>query len=439
MKKVAYVFAIFICICALTGLGTSCNKNVFDIDVYDTLAKIKSPVDTVDPNHTWILSEKKTLKVNVNAGVGAKMLQILTDDPVVTTEATILAQKSVHDGDQFSINISYPQRLNTLYAALIDANGRYTISSFRPAFSNRVDFSNSIYQSQSLSYTPLPHYYAFCYEQEFPEFGDYDYNDVVMHIALDHSVEKTIKFHVRLAAVGADEPLAGAIRLPSIKMEDIDSVYTENDKSFNVNMHGEEIAKQNMSVHTYRDLLLESKKGEPVLNLFADAHWAMGDIRTNEYGVYSRKQYNVAYGTTTTTTELMPREITFAIKVKDDLVLNYLTLDDIDPFIIRMYANNRREIHTFPYRTVDALYENKYVDIQNLPWALVIPTGDFCHPLHGQNIGFRMKTDYNDYAEILFGAYSYEGHSFGEWSVDRTKATDWYLKEYGTKSQIFMW
>ena len=184
---------------------------------------------------------------------------------------------------------------------------------------------------------------------------------------------------------------------------------------------------------------MSGKNGEPIINLFADAHWAIGDVKNNEYGQFNRKQYNVNYGTTSTTAELLPREIVYVLKVKDPLKLSYLTLEDIDPFVMKLYGNVRREIHTFPYRKVDALYENKYIDVQNLPWALVIPSGSFWHPLHGQNIGFRMRKDYNEGVEILFGAYSEKGHAFGEWSVSRNKATDWYLNDYATRSQVYIW
>lgn len=442
MKKIALVFAMFVCICVMTGVGTSCKKNVFDEDVYDTLIKIKSPVDSVDPNHTWTLTTKKTLIVNVNGGTGVQMLQILTDNPMTSKEALIVAQKQVSDGDQFSMNISYPQRLTTLYAAVVDTEGKYTVVSFKPSSSNRVDFSKPISQGQVPSIKPDFLYYAFCYEQELPQPGDYDFNDVVMHLALERTAEKEVRIHVKLAAVGANIQLAGLIRLPEISWDDVDTVFTVNNESFNVNMHGDEIKSQNSYVEDAKmraQILLEGKSGEPVINLFADANWAIGEARVDENGLFNRKQYNVSYGATTTTAETVPREIIFVLRVKDPLTLSYLTLDDTDPFVMKLDGNARREIHTFPYRKVDALYENKYVDTKNLPWALVIPMGTFYHPLHGQNIGFRMQSDYNDNAEILFGAYSVQGHAFGEWSVNRNKSTDWYLNEYAERGRVYIW
>lgn len=442
MKKIALIFAMFVCICVMMGVGTSCKKEVFDEQTYIDIVDTLSPVDEVDQNHTWTLTTKKTLIVNVNASTGARTLQVLTADPKTTKDAEIIAQKQVSDGDQFSMNISYPQRLTTLYAAIIDNDGNYTVMSFKPSSTNRVDFSKPIYTGQKIENTPTLQYYAFCYEEELPKPGDYDFNDVVMHLALNRTAEKEMRIHVRLSAVGASIQMAGLIRLPEIAWDDVDTVFTVNNESFNVNMHGDEIKSQNSYVEDAKmraQILLEGKSGEPVINLFADANWAIGEARVDENGLFNRKQYNVSYGATTTTAETMPREIVFVLRVKDPLTLSYLTLEDIDPFVMKLDGNARREIHTFPYRKVDALYQNKYVDTKNLPWALVVPMASFYHPLHAKNIGFRMKNEYTQQSEVLYGAYRTKGHSFGEWSVNHNNATDWYLHEYATTSEVYIW
>lgn len=442
MKKIALVFTIFVAICVITGVGTSCSKTAFSEEIYDSLIELKSPVDTVDPNHTWMLTAKMTLNVDVNGGVGAKMFQVLTDDPLASSDVNIIAQMPVEENDQFSMMVSYPQRMTTLYGALVDAEGRYTVTKFKPSSSVSVDFSSPIFKSQTLSDQPSLLYYAYCYEDEMPEPGDYDYNDLVMHLAFERKGEKEMRFHVKVAAVGSNKQLAFLVRLPGLSMDDIDSLYAVDDKSFNVNMHGEQLKQQSSYVENDKllnKLLVTSKNGEPIINFFADAHWAIGEVKYNDYGQYDRKQYNVNYGTTSTTAELLPREIVFVMKVKDAQKLNSLTLEDVDPFAMKAYGNVIREIHTFPYRFVDALYENKYVDVKNLPWALIIPSGSFWHPLHGQNIGFRMRNDYTQNNEILYGAYRKQGHSFGEWSLNRNLSLDWYLNENATKSQVYIW
>lgn len=448
MKKIGFVIMIVIAVTILAGVNSSCNRNVFDEDTYKEIADTVSPVDSVDPNHTWVLSTQKTLILNINAGVGAKKLMILTDDPATTLSAKIIAQRDVEENDQFSTTISYPQLLSTIYAALIDAEGNYTVTKIKPSSSNRVDFSSPMYKSKKVNYTPQLQYYTYCFESEYPEFGDYDYNDLIMRIALERTAPKEMRIHVQIAALGCDRPMTGEIRFPTenkdeehglITMSDIDSVYTVDNKSFNVNMHGETITKQNMNILKNTDLLMEGMNGEPILNLFVDAHWAMGDMRENEYGVYDRKYYNVSQSSGTSSSGAtyqvtVPREVIYVLKLKEELPLNYLNLDNIDPFIQEKYSANTYEVHTYPYKSVMALNKYQYVDTKNLPWSLVVPSGTFNHPLEGVKIGF--KKEENGYV-MLFGAYPTKTHAFGEWAENRNKSTDWYL--YPETSEVFIW
>lgn len=430
MKRFFYFAIIILGLSALIGTGTSCKKDMFDKAMYDTLIKIQSPVDSVDPSHTWELSTSKYLIITANAGTGTRQVQILSDNPLTSNAAQIINQLDMAEGDRVGLSVSYPSRLTTLYAAAIDSTGAYTVVQFNPSSSD-VDFSNPLSKSQKVSSKPEPQYYAFCYEQEFPEPGDFDYNDVVMHVALERANPREMYFHVRLAAVGGNKQLAGCLRLPEIDYNDIDTVYTVDDKSFN-----KEITDQYMVVLRERDLLLKGLKGEPVLNLFADAHWATGDILNADFGIFKRKLYNVTKQSSSDAQLMVPREVTFVIRFKTDIRANGITLSNIDPFIIEQYNGVSMEVHTYQYRMVKALNDYSYIDVGHLPWALVVPSGAFCHPLEGVNMGFRMK-DKTTGASILFGAYDVGGHSFGEWATNRNQAKDWY--DYPNESNVFVW
>lgn len=430
MKRFFYFAIIILGLSALIGTGTSCKKDMFDKAMYDTLIKIQSPVDSVDPSHTWELSTSKYLIITANAGTGTRQVQILSDNPLTSNAAQIINQLDMAEGDRVGLSVSYPSRLTTLYAAAIDSTGAYTVVQFNPS-SNDVDFSNPLSKAQQVSSKPGPQYYAFCYEQEFPEPGDFDYNDVVMHVALERANPREMYFHVRLAAVGGNKQLAGCLRLPEIDYNDIDTVYTVDDKSFN-----KEITDQYMVVLRERDLLLKGLKGEPVLNLFADAHWATGDILNADFGMFQRKLYNVTKQSASDAQLMVPREVTFVIRFKTDIRANGITLSNIDPFIIEQYNGISMEVHTYQYRTVKALNDYSYIDVGHLPWALVVPSGAFCHPLEGVNMGFRRK-DKTTGASILFGAYDISGHSFGEWATNRNLAKDWY--ENPNESNVFVW
>lgn len=421
------------------GMGVSCKKEMFNEQTYNEILDKVSPVDSVDPNHKWELSTTKYLLITANAGVGTQKVQILNADPAESTSSEVLSQVFIKEGEKVGLNVSYPSILTTLYAAAVDEAGNYTIVSFKP--SNRdVDFSNPIHKQVKLSTIPGLFYYSYCFEHEFPEPGDYDYNDVVLHIALERAAERLMKIHVRLAAVGATLSMASCISLPDYPFNDIDSIYTVGDQSFNKG-----IKQQYMTVLDKTDLLLEGLSGEAVINLFADAHWATGDILEADNGIIKRKTYNVVKpGSTNSDNQIMvPREITYVIRVKDDNQLNGLAMDRLDPFIIRLYGNARMEIHTYNYCNADLAKGNKHAQVlynytysskDHLPWALKVPMTYFNHPTEGVNMGFRMKDNETD---ILFGAYDKQGHSFGEWSMDRNKCLDWY--GYPNESNVFVW
>jgi hypothetical protein len=55
--------------------------------------------------------------------------------------------------------------------------------------------------------------YSFLFEENYPEPGDYDYNDVVLRISQERIAENKISVNVTISAVGAAKQIAGCIRL----------------------------------------------------------------------------------------------------------------------------------------------------------------------------------------------------------------------------------
>lgn len=429
MRRILYILAGMLAIMVLAGSGLSCkNRDLFNEESYDSMVKQRSPVDSVDPNHTWELSATQNLHITANAGVGTQMIQILTADPDFSESANVIAQVPISEGETTELSFSYPRIISKLFAAAIDSEGRYTLVDFTPSDSI-VDFSAPLYRQRSVTYIPSLQYYAFCFENEFPDPGDYDYNDVVLHIAFERATKQLMKIHVRLAAVGATEQIASLIRLPDFKYDDIDSIFTEGNKSFN-----EGISKQYMTVFDQTDLLVEGREDEALINLFGDAHWATGDVLNEDYGTFKRKYYNVARASNSDNQLMVPREIVYVIRVNDEKRLNSMNLDNIDPFLIHQYNGGRMEIHTYKYRHVQTLYEYYYSDSEHLPWALKIPKSWFNHPLEGVSMGSRTRE--SSTTEMLFGAYAVQGHAFGEWAMDKDRFLDWF--DY-PKSNYFIW
>lgn len=421
--KLMALFAVF----ALTSLSLSCSREMFDYDEYKDIVKKLSPVDTVEANHNWILTSSKELMVTVPADEQVERISILTANPKESGKAKVVGEAYVLTDNQATVSITYPSTTNMLYAAAVTSDGYYTITSFAPSSTSIIDFSNPIVTHERIAYNPQPQMFVFCYEDEYPVPGDYDYNDVVLKISHLRTGAKEVRLTVQLAAVGASKEVAACLRLVGVDYDKIESVKTVGDQSFNVT-NGQVLPEQMRTIQQDESMLLESLNGEAVINLFMDAHWATGDALSTDYGMMQRKHYNVTKGTDDNYQMMVPREITYIVTFNDVSDLNALSLGGIDPFIIEGYNGAKYETHLYAFRHTQVLNTYPYPDVQNLPYALAIPYEEFRWILDGYTIGFMIEGS-------TFGAYDTDGHSFGEWSMDHTKALDWYL--YPKESQVY--
>ena len=434
MRRFRWITMLIVAVVVVTNYSCG-NHDLFDQQITQNISDSLSPVDSLDRYHNWLLTDSRSVTVVANANVNAQWLKILTADPRQDADAEVATQVMIADGETTSLSFCYPKILTTLYAALVDDQGLYTVATFTPN-DRKVDFSDPLYTKQMISYTPQPQTFVYCYEEEMPDFlkVDFDFNDVILNISYERTGEREVRFHVQLAAVGTDRQVGAAIRLKNFKYDEIESITTEGDASFNVNNKGQEVPKQILVVHKKKDPLLESLNDrEAVINLFCDAHWATGALQTGDenYGVLQRKLYNVKKGSGTDYQTMVPREITYIVTFKDKSGLEYLDFDLIDPFIIKEYNGGIFEVHQYANRNDCVLNEYKIAEIVKLPWSLVIPYKKFRHPLEGENIGFKKKN------VLSFGAYGKRGHSFGEWSMNHELSQDWYLNEYASDNQVY--
>lgn len=434
MRRFRWITMLIVAVVVVTNYSCG-NHDLFDQQITQNISDSLSPVDSLDRYHNWLLTDSRSVTVVANANVNAQWLKILTADPRQDADAEVATQVMIADGETTSLSFCYPKILTTLYAALVDDQGLYTVATFTPN-DRKVDFSDPLYTKQMINYTPQPQTFVYCYEEEMPDFlkVDFDFNDVILNISYERTGEREVRFHVQLAAVGTDRQVGAAIRLKNFKYDEIESITTEGNASFNVNNKGEEVPKQILVVHKKKDPLLESLNDrEAVINLFCDAHWATGDLQKGDenYGVLKRKLYNVKKGSGTDYQTMVPREITYIVTFKDKSGLEYLDFDLIDPFIIKEYNGGIFEVHQYANRNDCVLNDYKIAEIVKLPWSLVIPYKKFRHPLEGENIGFKKKN------VLSFGAYGKRGHSFGEWSMNHELSQDWYLNEYASNSQVY--
>ena len=258
MKIRIYIQPVIIIALVMVYGFVSCSKEIeYDEEKNKEYWRRVSPVDSIDVNHTWQLATSRSYQVTVNGNVGAKRLEIYNADPVTSAEAEMMGRVFVKDEQQVTVSVSVPLTLTTLYAALVDEAGTFTVTSFS-ATERYVDFSNPIAtKQQPRLVTPRIMEYTYCFEENFPGAGDYDYNDLVMRIGLERTGQKQIDIHVTLLAVGASGQIAGAIRLVGYRYQDISSVVAKDDKTLNVN-----VPKLSYGLILSDDILQEGKNGE---------------------------------------------------------------------------------------------------------------------------------------------------------------------------------
>lgn len=395
----------------------SCDKNVFDEDNYIKIIEIAQPVDSIDANHTWNL----TKTYNITAEIGteyavARRLLILSGNPIAGENATLLGEYPVNGSGSTNLSFVAPSTVSSFYAALVDEHGYCVITplqqnqqsvTFQPSTVTSGEIDSKLIGLQS---------YSYCYEDEMPQPGDYDYNDVVLRISMERTAQNQITLNVTLAAVGSTAQIAAAMTIVGYKYNDIESVTTVDAETFD-----DGYRKSTLPFIDSNNLLIKGFDGAAVINMFEDAHWATGVASYASEGYLERYKYNVSKTTSSDYDMMSPRTISYVVNFKDATSLNNFTLDQIDPFIIIEYMGAFMEVHAnYKYRFQTTLYDYKQpTSAAILPWALVIPSSSFRYPIEGTNIGFAKNG-------ALFGAYMTEGHSFGEWAANHLSATDWY-------------
>ena len=431
MKRILYFMIIILGISLLAGTGVSCKKDVYDEEKYDTLIKISSPVDSVDANHNWELAQDRIYVVDADVNVGAKSVLILADNPLTALNVEVMAQSPIEDGGRVMLAATVPTRTSELYAALVDTNGLHTVVNF-PVETTVVNFSNlkSANKQKSLKALLVQQKLVYGFEEEMPEPGDYDYNDVVLRLSREVVDSRHLKIKVELAAVGGSKQLAAGLRLVGCMAEDIDSVTIEGGGSFDLGGSHHDVPLEKMASPLFKssNLLQSGLNGEAFLYLFEDAHWAMGEDLNVVNQIFQRKKYNVSKSYSYDYPILSTRTETYHVYFKAGQNINGFTPNMFDPFVLSPNYGYVWEQHCYRYCEAQVTREYTLSQSKNLPWALMIPYASFRYPLEGVNIGF-----YRNGA--LFGAYMTIGCSFGEWARDHTKCLDWYTSP--TFNQVF--
>lgn len=419
-KPVGFTLIVF------SLLIASCNTNMFDENTYNEIMERAQPVDSIDKDHTWDLTSPYYMTADIPAtATDVSKLLILSGNPAAGDETTILGDYPATAGEKKYFSFTAPNYYKSFYAALVDTDGRYTLIAFTPSSQRTLGFTQPLTTTAVDSRRLSRQTFSYCFEDEIPEPGDYDYNDLVLRISHERTAANQITLDVTLAAVGSMGQVAAAIRLVGYKFDDIESVTTVDNENFNKGYK-----KSALPFIDSDDLLTRGNDDEAVLNLFEDAHWATGVATYASEGYLPRFKYNVSKTTGGDYEMMAPRTVSYVVTFKNPQQLDYFTFDQLDPFAIVEYNSALMEVHAvYAHRNAAVLHD--YVQATStsiLPWGLTIPMGSFRYPLDGTHIGFAKDN-------ALFGAYMTGNHAFGEWAANHEKATDWY--HYPTGNMVY--
>lgn len=259
----------------------------------------------------------------------------------------------------------------------------------------------------------------YCYEDNFPSAGDYDFNDCVIGITPTQVSSKKVTYKVDLVAVGATKQIAAAMRLKGINTSNISNVTITGDL-YDLNKTTSSI-NSDLIKQKFTSAYTSSTSGEAVIYLFNDAHYAFLNS-TSSTGSVSRPFINTVKDpeTIVETLEAAPISCEITVEFNSEVASTAVGENCIDPFIVTEYNGGKWEIHTHEWQTSPALYDynvSSQYDI-NLPWALCLPSS-FKYPKEWTSIG-------SDKDGVTSGAYTTDGNSFAGWCKKKTTNMDWY-------------
>ena len=423
MKRNVF-YTLFIIAAATVFCG--CIRDKFQYYGYEDQLEGYFPVDSIEKGHTWTLTNACQSFLSGNVPDAAKV-QILSGNPYEDTGVEVLAEAYTTSAISKQMTYIVPSILRTVYAVVRDADDNILRITSAPTNSSNISFGTG--EPTGTPYTISPQRIFYCYEADYPNPGDWDYNDIVFSVTKELTDdENVVALNVTLNAVGYLTQIAAALRLVGYPYDDVEITQDEKTTFVTAPDLKRTLIKQ-------KDLKLKALNGDAVINLFDDAHLAMFHLSAD--GSVYRRYFNTMEGGSNNSSAATqsPVTVTYYIEFANEYEARNFNLGQIDPFIVVQYGQTGDhfwEIHTYPYKLTEMLfnyYEGAAASYNNgFSWAIAIPYADFRWPLEGEPIGMRKNS-------IVSGAYQESGHSFGEWTLDHADAQDWY--EYPAEGGVY--
>lgn len=219
--------------------------------------------------------------------------------------------------------------------------------------------------------------YTYAFEDLWPNFGDYDMNDIVLvteaTLKTTGSYVAQVTLKCKLAAIGASKRIAAAVQLDGITANAISSIQYDTRNNFTENL--------------FKTSANGTEQGQSfaVIPLFDHAHAFAGYSGTPIVGTYKN-------------TEFTPKEFTVTIRFNENSVKeSQITLDQLNFFITCNASQGKRmEVHQINGKATDlfdistiggvvASPDTPFRAEGNFCWVMKIP-GEFSFPLENNNL-----------------------------------------------------
>lgn len=243
--------------------------------------------------------------------------------------------------------------------------------------------------------------YTYVFEDNFPLVGDYDFNDVVLDVSINHDRGRdnkitTTHIDVTLVAAGATKTIGAGLRLINVDRAAVASISYEGD----VNRFQNTLSGSMLDNISFEDGM--------VIPLFGNVHGVFG----------------VAPGTMVNTGIATAPTYTYKIKIEQSNAYQHespvISKDNLDFFIAYKFRSmqQRMEVHLYEFwdygATKGGTVQKENLDLAgNNTWAICVP--NFRYPRESINIS-TLKGDDCAYPKFL------------DWAQNRTPDTEkWHL------------
>ena len=394
----------------------SCVKYEYSEEAYHEVMLEYFPVESVSSASVWDMCTKRRVTLTSSLS-DIRRVQVLSTNPYEDDRnCEILAEGNLLQGQSVMLLYYVPKTTNDVCFAALDEDGRYIQVITAVAGTAELTFDTPQANAQSFDLQPQKFYY--CFEENYPEAGDWDYNDLVLGVSMERTSDpKKVKLNVELHAVGSLKQLAAAINLVGYDKSQIRSVTVDGTNNF---VHNADAYR---SIITSKELLLKGKSGEAVINLFDDAHAAFTPAA--EGAPVTRYYYNTVWDPSTRQdAKNMTGPVTsYIIEFLNASDAQEFGMANLDPFVALPYITVTFEIHTRKYKLNETLFyyyngqEATYND--EFSFAIEVPYRDFYYPQEAMKIGTKKGAS-------IGGCFAKSGASFGEWLQGAENAKEWY-------------